>query len=79
MLSPFCEYLSMIHDIEQFDKELLSTDISCIGYKKPPFIYEAYNAAIKEKLLSFRMEIINIEKDITAQGISNVMYYTYNY
>nr|XP_050845140.1 gamma-tubulin complex component 5 isoform X1 [Vespula vulgaris] len=73
MLSPFCEYLSMIHDIEQFDKELLSTDTSYLGYKKPPFIYEAYNAAIKEKLLSFRMEIINIEKDITAQASSQTL------
>ncbi|XP_014606762.1 PREDICTED: gamma-tubulin complex component 5 [Polistes canadensis] len=73
MLSPLCEYLTMIQDIEVFDKELLNKDTSYLEYKKPPFVYEAYNAAIKEKLLSFRMEIISIEKDITKQASSQTL------
>lgn len=72
-LSPLCEYFSMIYDIEQFENELQNLDVSSLPSKKPPFMYEAYNAAIQEQLFNFRREIINIEKDVTKQDETHTL------
>lgn len=59
----------MIHDIEQFGIRLYSkqNDFS----KKPPLTYETYNAILRQHLIQFKNEIINIEKILMKQGINN--------
>ncbi|XP_012342126.1 gamma-tubulin complex component 5 isoform X2 [Apis florea] len=65
ILLPFCKYFSMIHDIEQFGIRLYSKqdDFS----KKPPLTYETYNAILRQHLIQFKNEIINIEKILMKQ------------
>ncbi|KZC05180.1 Gamma-tubulin complex component 5 [Dufourea novaeangliae] len=65
ILLPFCEYFSMIHEIEQFGVEIYSKENSL--YKKPPLTYEAYNAALRQHLMKFKNEIIDIEKNLMKQ------------
>ncbi|XP_076183566.1 gamma-tubulin complex component 5 isoform X2 [Ptiloglossa arizonensis] len=65
ILLPFCEYFSMIHDIEMFGIDLYSEQDGF--YKKAPFTYEAYNAALRQHLIKFKNEIINIEKNFMKQ------------
>lgn len=69
ILLPFCKYFSMIYDIEQFGIRLYSKqDDFC---KKPPLTYETYNAILRQHLIQFKNEIINIEKILMKQGINN--------
>lgn len=58
----------MIHDIEMFGIDLYSEQDGF--YKKAPFTYEAYNAALRQHLIKFKNEIINIEKNFMKQGIT---------
>ncbi|XP_076247277.1 gamma-tubulin complex component 5 isoform X2 [Calliopsis andreniformis] len=68
ILLPFCEYFSMIRNMEQFGIELYSVqDGIC---KKPPLTYEAYNSALKQHLMKFKYAIINIEKKLMKQDES---------
>ncbi|XP_076685687.1 gamma-tubulin complex component 5 isoform X2 [Andrena cerasifolii] len=68
ILSPFCEYFSMIHDMEEFGSDLyLEQGGLC---NKPPLTYEAYNAALKQHLLKFKNEIVDIEKKLMKQDES---------
>ncbi|CAK9832549.1 Gamma-tubulin complex component 5 [Anthophora retusa] len=65
ILSPFCEYFSMICDIEEFGVKLYSEqDNFC---KKPPLTYETYNAILREHLMKFKNEINDIEKNLMRQ------------
>ncbi|XP_078039159.1 gamma-tubulin complex component 5 [Augochlora pura] len=68
ILSPFCKYFSMIREIEQFGIEIYSEESSLC--KKPPFTYEAYNAALGNHLMKFKNEIIEIEKMFMKQDES---------
>ncbi|KOC65482.1 Gamma-tubulin complex component 5 [Habropoda laboriosa] len=65
ILSPFCEYFSMIRDIEEFGVKLYSEQNSIC--KKPPLTYETYNAILREHLMKFKNEIIDIEKNLMQQ------------
>ncbi|XP_031830564.1 gamma-tubulin complex component 5 isoform X2 [Nomia melanderi] len=68
ILLPLCKYFSMIHKMEQFNAEIYSKDNGL--YKKPPFTYEAYNAALGCHLMKFKNEIIDIEKRFIKQDES---------
>ncbi|CAL7943536.1 unnamed protein product [Xylocopa violacea] len=65
ILSPFCKYFSMLHNIEQFGIKLYSNQSDFC--KKPPLMYETYNAILKQHIMKFKNEIINIEKDLMKQ------------
>ncbi|XP_026670394.1 gamma-tubulin complex component 5 isoform X2 [Ceratina calcarata] len=68
ILQPFCEYFSMIHDIEQFGIELYTEQgILC---KKPPLTYETYNATLRQHLMTFKNGITEIEKKLMRQDSS---------
>lgn len=57
----------MIYDIEQFGIRLYSEhDDFC---KKPPLTYETYNAILRQHLMNFKKEIIDIEKTLMKQGV----------
>ncbi|XP_076640247.1 gamma-tubulin complex component 5 isoform X1 [Colletes latitarsis] len=65
ILLPFCEYFSMIHDIEKFGNDLYSEQDDF--YNKPPLTYEAYNAALGQHLIKFKNKILDIEKNLMKQ------------
>ncbi|XP_076753007.1 gamma-tubulin complex component 5 isoform X2 [Xylocopa sonorina] len=65
ILSPFCKYFSMLHDIEQFGIKLYSDQGDFC--KKPPLMYETYNAILRQHVMKFKNEIINIEKNLMKQ------------
>lgn len=68
ILTPFCEYFSMIYDIERFGADLQSTYNQDSESQSPPLTYEAYNAALKQHLCEFKTEVVSMEKDIMKQG-----------
>ncbi|XP_024868902.1 gamma-tubulin complex component 5 isoform X2 [Temnothorax curvispinosus] len=71
ILTPFCEYFSMIYDIERFGADLQPTYNQDSELQSPPLTYEAYNAALKQHLCEFKTEVVNIEKDIIKQENCN--------
>lgn len=71
ILTPFCEYLSMIYDIERFGADLQPAYNEESELRSPPLTYEAYNAALRQHLNEFKTEVINMEKDIMKQEKCN--------
>ncbi|XP_077272317.1 gamma-tubulin complex component 5 isoform X2 [Temnothorax americanus] len=71
ILTPFCEYFSMIYDIERFGADLQPTYNQDSELQSPPLTYEAYNAALKQHLCEFKTEVVDIEKDIIKQENCN--------
>ncbi|XP_076397940.1 gamma-tubulin complex component 5 isoform X2 [Megachile rotundata] len=65
ILAPFCEYFSMIHEIEQFGTELYLEQDGL--NKKPPLTYETYNSILRQHLIKFKCKIIDLEKDVMKQ------------
>ncbi|XP_076661512.1 gamma-tubulin complex component 5 isoform X1 [Halictus rubicundus] len=68
ILSPLCKYFSMIREIERFGEEIYTKGNGLC--KKPPFTYEAYNAVLRQHLMKFKNEIIDIEKRFMKQDES---------
>lgn len=68
ILTSFCQYFSMIYDIERFGVDLQSTCNQNSKLKSPPLTFEAYNAALQQHLCEFKTEMVNIEKNIVKQG-----------
>lgn len=54
----------MLRDMEEFGSDLYQDGLC----NKPPLTYEAYNAALKQHLLKFKNEIVDIEKKLMKQG-----------
>ncbi|XP_012522259.1 gamma-tubulin complex component 5 isoform X2 [Monomorium pharaonis] len=71
ILNSFCEYYSMLYDIERFGANLQSTYNQESKLQSPPLTYEAYNAALRQHLYEFKTEMVNIEKDIIKQENCN--------
>ncbi|KYN21845.1 Gamma-tubulin complex component 5 [Trachymyrmex cornetzi] len=71
ILTPFCEYFSMIYDIEKFGSDLQLTYNQESELQSPPLTYEAYNAVLRQYLYEFKTEVINMEKDIMKQENCN--------
>ncbi|XP_011858715.1 PREDICTED: gamma-tubulin complex component 5 isoform X2 [Vollenhovia emeryi] len=73
ILSPYCEYFSMIHDIERFGTDLQPICNENSELQSPPLTYEAYSSALKQHLCEFKTEVINMEKDIMKQENCNTL------
>ncbi|KAL6267426.1 hypothetical protein P5V15_000502 [Pogonomyrmex californicus] len=72
-LSPFCEYFSMIRDIEKFGTDLQPIYNQELELQSPPFTYEAYNAALRQFLFEFKTEVIKMEKNVMKQEKCNTL------
>nr|XP_034190148.1 gamma-tubulin complex component 5 isoform X2 [Osmia lignaria] len=65
ILLPFCEHFSIIYDIEKFGTDLYVEQDGL--NKKPPLTYETYNSILKQHIMKFKSEIIDIEKELMKQ------------
>lgn len=58
----------MIYDLERFGADLQPTYNQESEIQSPPLTYEAYNAALRQYLYEFKIEVVNMEKNIMKQG-----------
>ncbi|XP_058801203.1 gamma-tubulin complex component 5 isoform X2 [Phymastichus coffea] len=64
MLIPFCEYFTMIREIDLFLEKLFKQNDSY----KPPLTYEAYAIALQQELLDIKKGFVEVEVELMTQN-----------
>ncbi|KAL7306403.1 hypothetical protein TKK_0001821 [Trichogramma kaykai] len=67
MLRSFCQYYTMIKDIENFLENVLRMKESSENYHKPSFTYETYATMVQHELLKIKTGLSDFEIEVMKQ------------
>ncbi|XP_011505710.1 PREDICTED: gamma-tubulin complex component 5 [Ceratosolen solmsi marchali] len=71
MLLSYCQYISMMREMENFLEKLFKSNDPSSQKRKPPLTYEAYAVALQQELLNIKTEIVEFEMKTMKQEDQN--------
>ncbi|XP_014215101.1 gamma-tubulin complex component 5 [Copidosoma floridanum] len=68
VLSSYCEYITMMREMETFLENLFVRNDTSKSSRRPPLTYEAYAATLQHEILSIKKKLVDFETEVMKQN-----------